>query len=236
MGKGAKIAIGCVVVAFLAVAAVMVAMGGLVWWGKSKIDKITAGETKIQEAKKKADAVQFTPPADGVISEDRLVTFLEVRKRVFAVYEKHKDEIEARGHKKQGDLSDLGAMFGLINELRQVQAQALADLGMSTAEYQYLVTNIYKTMWASEFAKSTGGKSVSQAAGEAYDKMAEAMKSSGVTTPEAQKAVDEMKAQAKSVQESAKQMDVPQANIDLFRRHEAAIKRYAMGGLELLGL
>jgi hypothetical protein len=235
VGKGAKIAIGCVVVTFLAVVAVIAALGGLAWWGKSKIDKFTASETKIEEARKKADAIKFTPPADGVIAEDRLTTFLEVRKRVFAVYEKHKDEIEARGGKKQGDLSDVGAMFGLINELRQVQSQALADLGMSTSEYQYLVTNIYKTMWASEIAKSTGGKSASEAAGEAYDKMAEAMKGAA-TTPEAQKALEAVQAQAQAAREGAKQMDVPPANIDLFRRHEAEIKKYAMGGLELLGL
>jgi hypothetical protein len=235
VGKGAKIAIGCVVVVFLGVAAVIVAIGGLAWWGKSKIDNFTAGETKIQEAKKKADAVPFTAPADGVISEDRLKTFLEVRRRVYAVYEMHKDEIERRGSKKEGDLSDVTAMIGLVNELRQTQALALADLAMSTAEYQYLVTSVYKTMWASELAKSIGGKSASEAAGAAYDKMAEAMKGAA-TTPESQKALEEMQAQAKAAREGAKQLDVPPANIDLFRRHEEEIKKYAMGGLELLGL
>jgi hypothetical protein len=236
VGKGAKIAIGCVVVVFLGIAAVLVGLGGLAWWGKNKLEKITAGETKIQEAQKKANAVKFTPPADGVIAEGRLTTFIDVRKRVYAVYEKHKDEIEAMKAKKQGDLSDLSAAYGLITELRQAQAEALADLGMSTDEYQFMVTNVYKTMWASEVAKSTGGKSVSEATGEAYSKMAEALKASGATTPEARKTLEEMEAQAKTAQEGASQMDVPAANIDLFRRHEEEIKKYAMGGLELLGL
>lgn len=235
MGKGAKIAIGCVVVAFLGIAAVIVGIGGLAWWGKGKLEKITEGETQIQEDQKKANAVRFTAPADGVIAEDRLSTFLEVRKRVFAVYEKHKDEIEAMKSKKEGNFSDVTAAFGFINELRQAQAKAQADLGMSSDEYQFMVTNIYKTMWASEIAKSTGGKSVSEATGEAYDKMAEALKAAG-TSPEAQKALEEMNAQAKVAKERAREADVPQANIDLFHKHEDEIKKYAMGGLELLGL
>jgi hypothetical protein len=31
-------------------------------------------------------------------------------------------------------------------------------------------------------------------------------------------------------------MDVPKENIALFRKYEAEIKRYAMGGLEFIGL
>jgi len=137
---------------------------------------------------------------------------------------------------KQGDIGDLRTAYNVLTEARTTQAEALADSGMSTTEYQYLVGQVYKSMWATEVAKSTGGKSVSEATGSAFDTMAEAMKASGSTSPEAQKAIAQMKAQAAQTQESAKQLDVPQANIDLFRKHEAEIKRYAMGGLELLGL
>ena len=31
-------------------------------------------------------------------------------------------------------------------------------------------------------------------------------------------------------------MDVPPANIELFKKYEAEIKKYAMGGLEWIGL
>jgi hypothetical protein len=164
------------------------------------------------------------------------VKFLEVRKRVFGVYDQHKAELEAAKDKTQAEVGDIRKAYNVITEVRTAQAEALADVGMSTAEYQYLVTQVYKSMWATEVAKSTGGKSVSEATGEAFDKMAEAMKASGNTSPEAQKALDQMKAQAAQTQESAKQFDVPQSNIELFRKYESDIKKYAMGGLEMIGL
>jgi hypothetical protein len=40
---------------------------------------------------------------------------------------------------------------------------------------------------------------------------------------------------AEAVQQ-AQSLDVPKANLELFKRHEADIKKYAMGGLEWLGL
>jgi hypothetical protein len=45
-----------------------------------------------------------------------------------------------------------------------------------------------------------------------------------------------MKSQAAQAREAARQMDVPPENIELFRRYEAEIKKYAMSGLELIGL
>ena len=35
---------------------------------------------------------------------------------------------------------------------------------------------------------------------------------------------------------AAKALEVPKANIELFRKHEAEIRQYAMSGLGLLGL
>jgi len=269
MSTGAKVAIGCV--AAIVVGGVVVGalvFGGL-WWAKGKVEQVAGNQTRIEELKKKANAVPFTEPADGVIQEDRLVKFLEVRKRVFAVYERHKDEIEAMGKKKQADFSDVTRGLGVLNEVRTAQAQALADLGMSEAEYSFLVQQIYKTMYANEVAKSSGGKSVSEATGAAYDAAADGAEQSrqaaekaasepspdeSSLTPEqrkmladqreaARKALDNMKKgmgdlkkQAAEARESAKQLDAPPQNIALFRKYEPEIKKYAMGGLEWIGL
>ena len=197
MGTGGKIAIGCGIAVLLAGIVGVVAVGGLAWWAKGKAQEFTGEQSRIQELQRRANANRFTPPADGAISEDRLQKFLEVRKRVYAIYEKHRDELDAMGKKKQGDFGDVRRGFALINELRLAQAQALADVGMSEDEYRFLVEQIYKSMWASEAAKSAEG-SPSPAAG-----------------------VDST---------------VPPANIALFRKYEADIKKYAMGGLEWVGL
>jgi len=107
MGKVGKIAIGCVLFLFLAGVALIAGLGGLAWWGKgkleSKLQEVQKDESRIDDAHKRADANTFVEPADGVIDEDRLVKFLEVRKRVFGVYEQHKAEFEALKDKKQGD-------------------------------------------------------------------------------------------------------------------------------------
>jgi hypothetical protein len=197
LGTGAKVAIGCgiaVVVGGVMLAAVV--FGGL-WWAKGKAEQFTGRETQIEELKKKANAVPFTEPADGLVNEERLVKFLDVRRRIFDVYAKHKDELEAMNKKKQADFSDVTRGLGVLAEVRLAQAQALADVGMSEAEYHFLIQQVYKSFWASEAAK------VSPAPG------------GGAAVPT---------------------LDVPPANIALFRKHEAEIKHYAMGGLEWVGL
>lgn len=234
MNKGAKIAIGCVIALFLAGVAAVVGFGGLLWWGKGKIQEMTGPVTesvhKIEALEKKANENPFTRPADGVIAEDRLLKFLEVRKSVFAVYDKHRGEFEAVSQKKQADFSDLTKGLSVIGEIRTAQAQALADVGMSTAEYAFMVESVYKSAWAAAVAQAHGGKSVSEATGEALDQAQRQLE--GVSTPEAAQALKDLQAAA----EQSKALDVPKANIELFRKHEEEIKKYAMAGLEFVGL
>ena len=52
-------------------------------------------------------------------------------------------------------------------------------------------------------------------------------------TPEQQKQLSDS---MKGLDEAAKAMDVPRANVELFRKYETDIKKYAMTGLEFIGL
>lgn len=198
MGTGGKVAIGCGIAVIVAGIVAVMALGGLAFWAKGKAEEFTGEQRRIEELQRKANANPFTPPDDGAISEDRLQEFLEVRKRVYAVYEKHKEEFDAMVKKKQGDFGDVRKGFALINELRLAQAQALADLRMSEDEYRFLVEQVYKSMWAAEAAKASAPPAPAEA-------------------PPAEAAV-------------------PPENIALFRKYEADIKKYAMGGLEWIGL
>jgi hypothetical protein len=244
VGKGAKIAIGCGVVTLLAGIAVVVAVFGAAWWAKGKIQEAAGEQQQIQELHDKANAAHpFTRPEDGVISEDRLEAFLAIRRKVFAVYEKHEDEIEAIGKKRQAGLGDLRTGFNLINEVRLAQAQAQADVGMSDDEYAFMVEQVYKSAWASAVADQTGGKSVSEAASGAMEEAARQMEQTGTAEgvpEEAREQMEEgarrMQAQAAEARAHAQETDVPPQNIALFRKHKDEIQKYAMGGLELLGL
>jgi hypothetical protein len=155
VGTGTKVAIGCgiaVVAGGVVLAAVV--LGGL-WWAKGKAEQFTGREAKIEELKKRANAVPFTEPADGVVREDRLLKFLEVRRRVFEVYVKYKDELEAMNKKKQADLRDLTRGVTVLGEVRMAQAQALADVGMSEDEYRFMIQQVYKSLWDSEAASAS---------------------------------------------------------------------------------
>jgi hypothetical protein len=244
----AKVAIGCGIVLVLAGVATMALVVGGAWWLKGKAEQVVGNEERIQEAKERAKAAgpAFAPPADGVVQEARLVKFLEIRKRVFAVYEKHKPEIEAAGRKETADFSDVMKGVAWLNELRTAQAEAQAAVGMGDDEYRYMIEAVYKAWWGSEIARQTGGKSASEAAEAGYEQMTEAMRQMQEQMkdlpPEERKAFEDAvrQAQTQSPSEqdraSLRKLDAPKANIELFRRYEADIKKYAMGGLELLGL
>jgi prefoldin subunit 5 len=245
---GAKIAIGCVLAFVLAGIAAMVALGGAAWWLKGKVESVAkdvAGDQeRIDELHARANANAFERPADGTIQENQLVKFIGVRRRVYSVYEKHKAEIEQRTQKGSADLGDLTKGLSVLNELRLAQAQALADSGMSEDEYRFMVESVYKTLLASSMAGATGGQSVSEATEKGMEQTAEALRDSRKALEDAPPEVrDQMKALADQLEQSAEQarkgmegLDVPPANLELFKKYEAEIKLYAMGGLELLGL
>ena len=87
MGTAGKIAIGCGIAVLVAGIVAVVALGGIAYWVKGKAEELTGEQNRIEELHRKANANRFAPPADGAISEDRLQKFLDVRKRVYAVYE-----------------------------------------------------------------------------------------------------------------------------------------------------
>jgi hypothetical protein len=249
MNTGAKIAIGCVVavVGVSVIGAVgMVAFG---YWAKQKISSSIEGVQKNSEQVntylKQARAYPFTPPADGVITESELVKFLDVRKRVFAVYQKYGDQLQAMDKQKQGNrsiqdsLQAMTTLAGAIQELRLTQAKALADVGLSPREYGYLVGAVYRTFYAHEIAAQSGGKQFSEVLGDAQKQIENVPRppANDPNNPNAQaqtQALDAMRSQLQQFQQQAKTaVDVPPANLELFKRYETEIKKYVMPGLEV---
>jgi len=248
VSTGVKIAIGCAVAVVLAGIVALVALGGAVWWAKGKVEsvaqQVTGEQEQIEALQKQANANAFVRPADGLLHEPRLLKFLQVRRDVFSVYERHKDEFEAASSKQQPELVGLVKGLSVINEVRLAQAKALAQAGMSEDEYRYMVETVYKTLWASAMAEASEGKSVSEATAEGMDQAAQALAKSQEALegapPEVRDQmkglIEQMHKSAAEATENAQTLDVPPANIELFRKYEGEIKKYAMGGLELIGL
>jgi hypothetical protein len=260
LGKGAKIAIGCFIAAAVVGVVVMTVFVGGLWWVKDKAQKyvgdVTAKTEEIARYEKQASRNPFTPPADGVIQEAQLVSFLTVRKEIYAVYLQHKPEFDSLADRTK-DKKDLNfsetveagtLLASLAADVRLVQMKALAAAAMSETEYRYIQQAVYMSAWAGEFDKEAGyqpsehitkmvetDKQALQAGQEALKKVQEAGGVPGarpLTDEEVkggQEVLDELGKKAKSI-------EVPRANIQLFRKYEADIKKYAMTGLVAFGL
>ena len=248
MGTGAKIAIGCGCVVLLGAAAAIGVVGAGAWWAKGKIqeasvglDKMTAVTEEIERFEKQANANAYTPPADGVIAEARFLKFMETRKQVYAVYERY--EAELRGLQKKADsstdkltLSELWSAGGSLAEvagaIRLAQMKALAASGMSESEYRDIQLAVYKSAWASE-AESESGKPPAEAVSESMSEAAKQMQGAGQLSDEDARRLQE--GMKRLGEEGGEALHVPRANVELLRKHQADIKKYAMHGLAFLG-
>jgi hypothetical protein len=248
VSTGAKIAIGCLVAVLAAGVVVVVVIGVGAYWAKGKIQEvggnISARTTEIAEYEKTANANPFTRPEDGVVQEARLVKFLDVRRQVFTVYEQHKADFESMEKKKEAGFSDLMKFGGLVADIKLAQAKGLAAAGMSESEYAFMIESIYKSGLASGFEKETG-KQLSQYAQDALNQAKEAARQANEAAkkagaPGAQgvspEDLEKMQKEINDGSSGLHSLDVPKANIELFRKYEPEIKKYAMGGLEMIGL
>lgn len=250
LSQGAKIAIGCAIAAVAAGAVAVVAVFGVAWWGLGKAREATEGfvaeQEDVEKDLEKANANPFTPPADDVVEEDRLVRFLAVRKALHdKVYLKHKAMIEAQAQKKDPDISALAKLPFIIAELRAAKAKALVDQRMSEAEFGWLTRTVYSNLVLAGMARDGDGTSVAEASrtsaramAEQAEKAAEAAEANPSVPAEVKEqlrdAAVRARAEADRAVEMSKSLDVPQANLALFNKHKDEIVKYTMGGLELL--
>ena len=105
-----------------------------------------------------------------------------------------------------------------------------------------MVEQVYKTAWAAEIAKSSGGKSpprprrrLRKAQGDGAGPAEPPRDSAARERRERREGHGGPEEAAREARELPR-LDVPPANIELFQKYEAEIKKYAMGGLEWIGL
>ena len=215
MGTGAKIAIGCGCVVLLGAAAVIGVLGVGAWWAKGKIeeasvgiDKMTAASEEIERFEKQANANPYTPPAEGVIPAARLLKFIETRKQVYAVYERYETELGELQKKAEKPDEKL-----TLSELWSAGG-ALAEMAGAVRLAQMK-------------ALASAGMSESE-----YRDIQLAVYTSAWTSETESESGGKLPAEAAS---EGGALRVPRANVELFRKHQADIKKYAMHGLAFLG-
>jgi len=260
MGTGTKLLAGCGCLA-LAIATALVAGLGLgLFWLKGRaqdltagIDCLTAATDEIDTWEARANSHRWERPSDGVVPEPRLLTFLEVRRRVHAVYETHKADIEALARGEGGaeplDPARVIAMGGrtavMFTDLRLAQVRALAELGMSEPEYRAIQFAVYKAAGAARTRAETGhmpAEAVSAGARQVEEAVRTGLagaREAGVPGSDRVGEDDVRRIEEKVASlgaSGAEALAVPPQNLALIEKHRADIERYAMHGLAFLGL
>lgn len=261
MGAGTRILAGCGCATLGAAVVVVAGLGLGTWWLKGKatdvagsLEALTSTTDEIDEWERRANAHPYHEPRDGIVTEERLMAFLDVRRAVHAVYLTYEVDLEALQRSAEArdvtaSASELVRLAGravrMFNELRLAQVKALAQAGMSEEEYYAIQTAVYLAAGAWQTSEATGALPAEAVAGTTRQ-VREAMRAGLEKARESripgsdhlseeeirrlEEALSEMEASG------AEALAVPPANIELFHKHEDAIRQYAMHGLTLIGL
>ncbi|MFN2421615.1 MAG: hypothetical protein ABR527_09610 [Gemmatimonadota bacterium] len=144
MSTGAKVAIGCGILAVLAIVilVIMTVAGGM--FLKKKAGDVTGGLEAQQQASERVQALErdhpFTAPPDGVVGEDRAETFIAVTDDAWEAMRESMEEVVERGEEieEEGGAAGFGdAMAGLqaLGQSRVALAEALDEHDMPVSEY-----------------------------------------------------------------------------------------------------
>lgn len=135
MGKGMKIAIGCLVALLLACIVAIVVM---VFVGKGAWN-IFGGVAKDAIAIQKLDETyKFTEPSDGLVQEDRLQAYIAVCARVKPEVVKLQAFTKAHEGGKEGSWSDAKDVMKLTTGLTSAMRKGLEEQKMSPTEFHFV--------------------------------------------------------------------------------------------------
>jgi hypothetical protein len=144
MSTGAKVAIGCGIVAVVAIVGVIVAIAAGGMFASKKINELSGGLEAQQEASEKIQELErehpFSPPQDGVVGGDRADRFFAVTDDAWEGMQGWIQDMRERGEDIENRGGDAGfgdAMAGLegLGRSRTALAEALADHQMPVGEY-----------------------------------------------------------------------------------------------------
>lgn len=206
--------------------------------GKESVDKADIskdlqkrGTTELMEEVAKDE---YTPPADGRLTEAQVQMYLKVReheKKIAQVakdeMKKHADDAKAKGDKSISGMLDGFKALGSAADLMTADIRAAKDLGFNTQEYLWVKQQVLAAS-TSQMAEAFS-QSVEQNFDKAYN---DAKKAHDEASDEQTKKMyaDVMAGYAKSKQEMTAQTDQDPAtayNRQLLAKHENALNAFA---------
>ncbi|MFQ5637534.1 MAG: hypothetical protein ACE5IR_06015 [bacterium] len=146
--KGCLIALG-VVGGFLVLLAI--AMIFLFFKAKDFVEDFASGagvsEEMISQAQSLNRDYPFQPPADNVIEEARIQTFIRVKKTFASEFNNYADDFEhlkEAANRKDFDFKKYAEALKIMGDLRRDFLEALEEHRMSPREYRFLSKQIYQ--------------------------------------------------------------------------------------------
>lgn len=144
MSTGAKVAIGCGIVAILAMVVIVavIVIGGR--FASRKVDEFAGGFEAQQEASETVRELErqhpFTAPADGIVRADRAEAFFAVTDDAWDEMREWVEDMRERGEdidSRGGEAGFGDAVAGLqgLGRSRVALSQALEDQDMAVSEY-----------------------------------------------------------------------------------------------------
>lgn len=165
MSTGAKVAIGCgaALVVGLVVLAVVVVAGG--WFVKNKADEFVGGMEAQVEATETIQRLErehpFSPPADGVVGEERAERFLAVTddawKRMGDRVEELVERAERAEDRGRAGVGDVMAGMRGFGGARIALAEALTEHEMPVSEYLWTGLTLLRAYEELEMPTGAGG-------------------------------------------------------------------------------
>lgn len=165
MSTGAKVAIGCgILVALALIVSIIVAVAGGMFL-KKKAGDFAGGMEAQEEAAEKIQALErdhpFTPPAPGVVSEDRAQTFLAVTDDAWEAMRESMEEMADRGRRidegGQAGMRDAMAGIQALGRSRIALAEALDDHDMPVSEYLWTGLELVRAYQARDMDPAQSG-------------------------------------------------------------------------------
>lgn len=113
------------------------------------VERMGGGISQLKRGAEDLEQLQreqpFTPPADGLILEQRLLTYLEICEVLLPFVKPYEAWMEAHAG-KQGDFKDAAEALGFLGKVTARSAEVLREKAMTPQELAWLHRSVRKAM------------------------------------------------------------------------------------------
>lgn len=201
--------------------------GGIVGALKKVVGKADPRSDARSEGARGGGLDDYEPPAGGVMDEDRLKVFLDVRRDIVAMYKSFEGRAKELDSSKSADF--LKGMKGIkmLADMKKKHRATLKDKGMSESEYAWYAGTVYGALVgkAAGLMEKDGGRTIA----EGLAAMTELMDNGDLTDKqraELDKSKDRLAKLGKKAQE------YPKENLALIEKYKLDIKELHVPALD----